>query len=279
MLALAVNIFTFIPGSMVLEIDQERRLIYVHVIDVGNDKAVARFYRQVAQIERLLVASFERDADWRPAAQGGRMNTVWIIAAVMLTAAATIVMFRILAGPSTLDRLVALDTLVAVTMCAIGTWAAFSLDTTVTYGLTALALISFVGSVSVARFRVPDIARQTREQVPAMNSRHRHRGAVLGGSTLALTAAIGVVRFPDTLSRMHAATKPQVLGLLLVLIGAAIRLRGNVDVGMLILTGIFTLITAPVVANRVGQLAYREQNTARHAHQGRTTRVRRRRAG
>ncbi|MCW2687923.1 MAG: multisubunit sodium/proton antiporter, MrpG subunit [Mycobacterium sp.] len=83
---------------------------------------------------------------------------------------------------------------------------------------------------------------------------------VLGGSTLALTAAIGVVRFPDTLSRMHSATKPQVLGLVLVLIGAAIRLRGNIDVGMLILTAMFTLITAPVVANRVGQLAYREQN-------------------
>lgn len=83
---------------------------------------------------------------------------------------------------------------------------------------------------------------------------------VLAGSLLALTSAIGVVRFPDTLARMHAATKPQVLGLLLVLAGAAIRLRGNIDVGMLILTGIFTLITAPVVANRVGQLAYREQN-------------------
>jgi multicomponent Na+:H+ antiporter subunit G len=82
---------------------------------------------------------------------------------------------------------------------------------------------------------------------------------VLGGSALALTAAIGVVRFPDTLSRMHAATKPQVLGLLLVLLGAAIRLRGNADVGMVVLTGVFTLITAPVVANRVGQLAYREQ--------------------
>ena len=83
---------------------------------------------------------------------------------------------------------------------------------------------------------------------------------VLGGSTLALTAAIGVVRFPDTMTRMHAATKPQVFGLLLVLAGAAIRLRGNADVGMIILTGLFTLITAPVVANRVGQLAYREQN-------------------
>lgn len=83
---------------------------------------------------------------------------------------------------------------------------------------------------------------------------------VLAGSLLALTAAIGVVRFPDTLSRMHAATKPQVLGLLLVLVGAAIRLRGHPDVGMLILAGLFALITAPVVANRVGQLAYREQS-------------------
>lgn len=86
------------------------------------------------------------------------MNTVWAVAGAMLAAAAVATMFRMLMGPTTLDRLVALDTLVAVTMCAIGTWAAFSMDTTVTYSLTALALITFVGSVSVARFRVPDIA-------------------------------------------------------------------------------------------------------------------------
>lgn len=84
------------------------------------------------------------------------MTWVWIIAGVALSAAAAATTFRLLAGPSTLDRLVALDTLIAVTMCAIGTWAAVSMDTTVTYSLTALALISFVGSVSVARFRVPD---------------------------------------------------------------------------------------------------------------------------
>lgn len=86
------------------------------------------------------------------------MSTVWVIAGAMLTAAAVVTMFRMLMGPTTLDRLVALDTLVAVTMCAIGTWAAYSLDSTVTYSLTALALITFVGSVSVARFRVPDVA-------------------------------------------------------------------------------------------------------------------------
>lgn len=82
---------------------------------------------------------------------------------------------------------------------------------------------------------------------------------ILIGSVLALTAAIGIVRFPDTLRRMHAATKPQVVGLVLVLMGAVIRLRGNVDIWMLVLVGIFTLLTAPVIAYSVGRVAYREQ--------------------
>ena len=51
-----------------LEIDQIRRMLYMHVIDVGSDRAVNRFYRQVAEVERLLVATFEREADWRPSA-------------------------------------------------------------------------------------------------------------------------------------------------------------------------------------------------------------------
>ena len=85
------------------------------------------------------------------------MTWVWVAAGVMLTLAAVLTMTRILIGPSTLDRLIVVDTTVAVTMCGIATWAAYSLDTTVTYSLAALALISFVGSVSIARFRVPDI--------------------------------------------------------------------------------------------------------------------------
>ena len=65
-LALAVNILNLIPGSIVLEIDQDRRLIYVHVIDVGSEKAVDSLLPPGRQMERLLVATFERDADWRP---------------------------------------------------------------------------------------------------------------------------------------------------------------------------------------------------------------------
>jgi multicomponent Na+:H+ antiporter subunit E len=71
-LALAVNIFNLIPGSIVLEIDQARRMLYMHVIDVGSDRAVSQFYRQVSVVERLLVASFEREADWRPSAEKER---------------------------------------------------------------------------------------------------------------------------------------------------------------------------------------------------------------
>lgn len=65
-LALAVNIMNLIPGGIVLEIDQTRRLIYVHVLDVGTDRGVNRFYHQVAEVERLLIATFEREAHWRP---------------------------------------------------------------------------------------------------------------------------------------------------------------------------------------------------------------------
>lgn len=68
-LALAVNVINLIPGSIVLEIDQTRRMIYVHVIDAGSDRSVSRFYHQVAEVERLMIASFERASDWKPATQ------------------------------------------------------------------------------------------------------------------------------------------------------------------------------------------------------------------
>lgn len=82
---------------------------------------------------------------------------------------------------------------------------------------------------------------------------------VLCGSLFAFTAAVGLVRFPDTVSRMHPSTKTQVLGLILVLSGAGIRLRGSVDVGMLVLAGLFTVIVSPVFAHLVGRTAYRER--------------------
>jgi multicomponent Na+:H+ antiporter subunit G len=80
---------------------------------------------------------------------------------------------------------------------------------------------------------------------------------LLAGALLGLAAGIGVYRFPDALGRMHAATKPQVLGVLLLLLGLALRLRTPADLGMIALVAIFQLATAPVAAQMVARAAYR----------------------
>ncbi|MFI6162728.1 monovalent cation/H(+) antiporter subunit G [Micromonospora haikouensis] len=82
-------------------------------------------------------------------------------------------------------------------------------------------------------------------------------GCLVAGGLLSLAAGIGVLRFPDVLDRMHAATKPQVLGVLLLLAGVALRLRTLDDVGMIVLVAVFQLATAPVAAQMVGRAAYR----------------------
>ncbi|HWJ84187.1 MAG TPA: monovalent cation/H(+) antiporter subunit G [Cellulomonas sp.] len=80
---------------------------------------------------------------------------------------------------------------------------------------------------------------------------------LLGGAFLAFAAGVGVVRFPDLLARMHAGTKPQVLGLVLVLVGLALRLRSGGAVWALVLVAIFQMLTAPVAAHMVGRAGYR----------------------
>lgn len=80
---------------------------------------------------------------------------------------------------------------------------------------------------------------------------------MLGGSFLVLAAGVGVLRFPDLLARMHAGTKPQVLGLILVLVGLGLRLRSGGAVWALVLVAVFGLLTAPVAAHMVGRAGYR----------------------
>ncbi len=80
---------------------------------------------------------------------------------------------------------------------------------------------------------------------------------LLGGAALAFAAGVGVLRFPDLLSRMHAGTKPQVLGLVLVLAGLSLRLRDGSAVWALVLVALFQMLTAPVAAHLVGRAGYR----------------------
>lgn len=83
---------------------------------------------------------------------------------------------------------------------------------------------------------------------------------LLGGALMSLAAAVGLLRFPDLLSRMHAATKPQVLGLLFFLLAIAVQHRTWSIVPVLILCWIFQLLTSPVSAHMVGRAGYRTKH-------------------
>src|SRR3954449_1232462 len=83
------------------------------------------------------------------------------------------------------------------------------------------------------------------------------------GALMSLAAAIGLLRFPDLLSRMHAATKPQVFGLLLLLTGLGLQLGSWAAVPILLIAWLFQLLTVPVSAHMVGRAGYRTKHLRR----------------
>ncbi|GAA4620210.1 monovalent cation/H(+) antiporter subunit G [Saccharopolyspora hordei] len=82
------------------------------------------------------------------------------------------------------------------------------------------------------------------------------------GALSCLLGAIGLLSFPDVLGRLQAATKPQTLGLLLILVGTAVQLDFVYATG-LVLVGLFQMLTSPVMAQLVGRAAYRGDSIRR----------------
>ena len=80
------------------------------------------------------------------------------------------------------------------------------------------------------------------------------------GALMSLGAAVGLLRFPDLMSRMHAATKPQVLGLFLLLCAVGLQLRTWWVWPVLVVAWIFQLLTVPVSAHMVGRAGYRTKH-------------------
>lgn len=80
------------------------------------------------------------------------MTVAVIVAAILLGIAAVLLLVRVASGPTVLDRAVALDALVSVTIGAVIVHAIVTRTTTTLPVLVVLTLVSFVGSVSVARF-------------------------------------------------------------------------------------------------------------------------------
>ncbi len=81
--------------------------------------------------------------------------------------------------------------------------------------------------------------------------------ALIIGALMSLLAGIAVLRFPDTMSRIHAATKPQVLGIILLMLGVGLRIGSPGVIGMLVLIVILQFVTAPVSAHLTVRVAFR----------------------
>ncbi|SDM80006.1 multicomponent Na+:H+ antiporter subunit F [Cryobacterium flavum] len=80
------------------------------------------------------------------------LQIVAVVASVMFAVGALLSVYRIVIGPSVLDRVIASDVLVATIICALGAEMALNRHTDTLPVLLVLALFAVLGSLSVARF-------------------------------------------------------------------------------------------------------------------------------
>ncbi|AGF73478.1 monovalent cation/H+ antiporter complex subunit F [Corynebacterium halotolerans] len=83
-------------------------------------------------------------------------NAFLTIAAVFFAASFLMMAWQIVTGPNSMDRMLGLDGFVAMFQCALATYICWTLDTTVANVMLVIALLGFIGTVSVARFRKRD---------------------------------------------------------------------------------------------------------------------------
>lgn len=82
------------------------------------------------------------------------MDAVFVVVLATLGVAAALTLYRLVRGPSSLDRVVALDVFVVLTVVSAGVYVAYYRDGSNIPLLAAVALVGFVGSVTAARLAV-----------------------------------------------------------------------------------------------------------------------------
>lgn len=76
---------------------------------------------------------------------------------------------------------------------------------------------------------------------------------ILLGGLFALIAALGIIRLPDTLTRMHASTKAGTLSSSLILAAVAIVYGDASVIAKCVAAVLFLLLTAPLAAHMIGR--------------------------
>jgi multicomponent Na+:H+ antiporter subunit F len=82
------------------------------------------------------------------------VGAVFSVVLVMVGLSTALALYRLLRGPTTLDRIVALDVVLVLTLVAAGVYVAYYRDGSNIPLLAAVALVGFVGSAAAARLAV-----------------------------------------------------------------------------------------------------------------------------
>jgi multicomponent Na+:H+ antiporter subunit G len=81
--------------------------------------------------------------------------------------------------------------------------------------------------------------------------------AIVAGAFFFLAGTVGLLRFPDTLTRLHALTKADNLGLGLVVLGLIPRLDNAFDAAKLVVIWLLVMLASAVVSQLVARAARR----------------------
>lgn len=82
----------------------------------------------------------------------------------------------------------------------------------------------------------------------------------LGGGAFAVIAALGILRLPDVLTRMHASTKAGTLASALILVAVAIEFQDIGVTAKAIAAILFLMLTAPLAAHMLGRSAVEDRS-------------------
>ncbi len=82
---------------------------------------------------------------------------------------------------------------------------------------------------------------------------------LLFGTFFIFSSALGIIRFPEVYTRLHAATKAPTLGIISILLAAFLFLYGSHQLvsGKLILAIVFILLSSPVAGHMLSRAAYK----------------------
>lgn len=81
-------------------------------------------------------------------------------------------------------------------------------------------------------------------------------GLLIVGAAFMLVAALGALRMPDLLTRMHATTKAGVFGAGLTMLAVALNFGTGPVIAKALAIVAFLILTAPVAAHAIGRAGY-----------------------